>query len=163
MSKVKAKGPASVFGEPEFVKIESGRMLRVEKWSVRKAMAMGKALSNILKRVFQMIESRGEKDFRLVDLIEAIPAIMESCSDELAFIVSESLRSDDGPDLERDEILDTFTLDDFADVLGAIIQKNITDRTLGKWSGLLQKLPLTAEKEESPIQQPDLPVTTGTS
>ena len=159
----KEKSPSELFGAPEVVKTESGRVLRIEKWSVRKAMVMGKALSNILKQVFETVEKRGTEDFRVSDLIESVPSIMESCSDELAFIVSESLRSDDGPDLERDEILDTFTLDDFADVLGAIIQKNITDRTLGKWSGLLQKLPLTAEKEESPIQQPDLPVTTGTS
>lgn len=143
------KGPSLVFDEPSVVTTEAGLRLRVEKWSVRKAMVMGKAISNILREIFSNIEGKGE-GFRVADMIEAVPSLMQSCSDELAFIVCQSLTTSDGPQLEPDDVLDTFTLDDFADVLGAIVEKNISGSTLGKWTGLFQRLPLRTTQTEMP-------------
>lgn len=141
------KGPAEAFGTDEFVVLENGQRVRVLKWSVRKAMAMGKSLANVIQQVFAAIEKRGEEDVRIADVIGMMPEIMETCADELVFIIKESLHTETGPQLTEDQVYDTLTLEDFADVLGAIIQKNVTDKMLGKWGRLLQNLPLTSKSE----------------
>lgn len=148
-------GPTAVFGKDRVVSLECGRKVRVTKWSVRKAMAMAKALSDLLKKVFAFVEREHEAGgpggkIRAADVIAMIPTMIDECAKELSYVVAESLVTEDGkPQLSPDEVLDVLTVEDFGEVLGEIIELNINERMLGKWMRLFQNLPMVRAKEPS--------------
>lgn len=153
---------------PEVI-LSDGRVIQIPKWSVRKAISMGNSMASIANTFIGLIRSRpsGEylkaiqeaqekglsdgdpgwpnpDNFAGLDLgtfIAAIPALLETCSEELTNIIYQSLFLDGGPQLSQEEVLDSLDIDDFADVLSEVLKRNVTKRTVKKWSNLLKGIP----------------------
>jgi hypothetical protein len=154
------------FGKHKIVELENGRSVRVEKWSIRKAATMGRALSDIgaefvsildLERNRQQSEAQKEAEVKglkpsdpeypkledhgaitLTDFVSALPVLLDKAFTQFAFIIKESLHTREGDQtFTEDEILDSFTFEhDLPEVLSAIIALNITESSLGKWKAL---------------------------
>lgn len=126
------------------VTLENGSKIRINKWSVRKAMVMGASLAKVIGSVFSLIESKSDKgEIQIADIVSLIPQVLESCADELTYIIVESTTLPDGTEqVSKDDVLDKLSIDDFVDLLSSIIEANLTDKTMGKWKRLLRATPL---------------------
>jgi hypothetical protein len=126
------------------VTLENGSKIRINKWSVRKAMVMGTSLAKVIGSVFSLIESKSDKgEIQISDIVSLIPQVLESCADELTYIIVESTTLPDGTEqVSKDDVLDKLSIDDFVDLLSSIIEANLTDKTMGKWKRLLRATPL---------------------
>ena len=126
------------------VTLENGTKIRLSKWSVRKAMVMGASLAKVIGDIFSLIESKSESgNVQVADIVAMIPQVLESCADELTFIIVESTTLSGGKQqLTKEQVLDDLSIDDFVDLLSSIIETNVTDQTMGKWKRLLKATPL---------------------
>lgn len=126
------------------VTLENGTKIRLSKWSVRKAMVMGASLAKVIGDIFSLIESKSDSgNVQVADIVAMIPQVLESCADELTFIIVESTTLSGGKQqLTKEQVLDDLSLDDFVDLLSSIIETNVTDQTMGKWKRLLKATPL---------------------
>lgn len=166
------------FGSDPQVKLENGEIVRIPKWSVRKAIAMGDSIAEIVKQFFTFASveqaksgtdlfakaaeealSAGmkpddpnfpkEEDFNdeaqadvAGQFFAAIPKMIKTCSDELANIIVQSLTLPNGEQqLNKTDVLDDLSLDDFAELLHEIIKRNITKKTVKKWRNLFTGIP----------------------
>jgi|SaaInlV_165m_DNA_1040744.scaffolds.fasta_scaffold12750_3 hypothetical protein len=132
------------FGKDSIVTLEDGEKIRIKKWSVRKAMVMGSTLARVVGEVFSLIDSKSEGGTMQVgDIVAMIPQVLESCADELTYIIVESTTLSDGKQqITKDRVMDQLSLDDFVDLLSSVIETNLTEKTMGKWKRLLKATPL---------------------
>lgn len=152
-AKKKARGPQEAFGADHVLDLECGRRVRITRWSVRKTMTMAKTLTSLMGKVFGAIEAKQDeaKEVRAIDVIGMIPSMIDSCGHDLAYVVVESLTTEDGDlQITIDDVLDVFTIDDFAVVLDCIIQLNLSEKSLGKWGRLFQNLPMIRASAGAP-------------
>jgi len=136
------------FGSETVVNLEGGQKVRIRKWSVRKAMVMGATIARVVGEVFSLIEARstGEGTVNIGDIVAMIPQVLESCAEELIYIIVESTTLSDGTQqLTKDQVLDDLLIDDFVELLTTIIETNLTDKTMGKWKRLLNATPLVGK------------------
>lgn len=165
--KGKKLGPVhTAFGIERQVELESGRSLVIPKWSVVKAIRMGESISGIMREFWALFERRmdddGNVEIDVKSIIEAIPELLHSCADDIATVMEESLTLKGGKkQLTKNQILgvdeedpDNLDLDEFPEVLGAIIERNITEKTVGKWKGLLMNSLGALTREEPKKAQP---------
>ena len=144
------KALKTVFDSDHIVELSTGSHVRVPRWSVRKAMSMSSTIAKIIERFFRKIEKAGDEDVGIADFISAIPMILEENASDLTFVVVESLTLPNGEQqLTDDQVLDDLNMDDFCDVLGAILERNMGEKSLGKWKGLLKKIPIFNQETQT--------------
>lgn len=133
------------FGKESVVTLENGDKIRIAKWSVRKAMVMGATIARVIGEVVGLIEAKSVGgQIQVADIVSMIPNVLDSCADELTFIIVESTTLPNGSQqITKEKVMDTLSLDDFVDLLSSIIETNLTDKTMGKWRRLLKATPLT--------------------
>lgn len=133
------------FGKDVVVTLSSGSKIRLGKWSVRKGMAMGASIARVIGEIVGLLEKKTSDtgEVQVADVIALMPTVMETCADELTFIIIESSTTPQGDQqLTKDDVLDRLTLDDFVDLLSSIIEMNITEKSMGKWKRLLTATPI---------------------
>jgi mannose/fructose/N-acetylgalactosamine-specific phosphotransferase system component IIB len=144
MTTATATAVEQAFGKDNIITLEDGSKVRIRKWSVRKAMVMGATLSRVIGEVFGLIDAKSvDGEIKVADVVAAIPKVLESCADELTYIIVESTTLGDGKQqITKEQVLDDMSLDDFVDLLSATIEMNLSDKTMGKWKRLLRATPL---------------------
>lgn len=133
------------FGKDVVVTLSNGSKIRLGKWSVRKGMAMGASIAKVIGEIVGLLEKKTSDtgEVQVADIISLIPTVMETCANELTFIIIESSTTPQGEkQLTKDDVLDRLTLDDFVDLLSSIIEMNITEKSMGKWKRLLTATPI---------------------
>lgn len=132
------------------VELESGRSFIVPKWSVKKMIDLGHVISGIVQKLFDILEANSSEDddlenIKVGTLLSALPHLVSEASTELATVIESSLTLPGGEkQITVDQILGTdetdsknLDLDEFPDILMAIVERNLTPKTVGKWKTLL--------------------------
>jgi len=141
--KEEASKQKTILGDGPSITLDNGKTIVIQKWSMRKAMTMTESIQEIIESVFDVFsegapiseeDTSGVKSF-----VSRIPAAAMKCSESLAKIISESVivlggRSKTVP---ADEILDWLTVADFPDVIEKIVELNLPEEALGKWTALI--------------------------
>jgi len=160
----------TAFGVEREVILESGRKLLVPKWSVKKMIHMGTAISNIVSNLLNILKSRKSDEYEAAvkealakglkngdegwpeeeafneadvgDFIVALPELMMRCADDLSIVIVESLTLQGGrQQLTKEQVFgdaeDALSIDEFPEVLQAIVETNLTEKTVKKWKNLL--------------------------
>ena len=146
VAKEKKKTPNhlnSIFGGQVSIKLEDGRTMLVHKWSMRKALSMSEAIQDILSQIFSVlggdtaVESDGKITFSAKDFIAAIPKAINSCAVSLAEVIAGSVTTLDGEKITSDEVLDTFTIEDFPSAVISVAELNLSESAVGKWQKIV--------------------------
>lgn len=146
------------FGPMKEIKLESGRRLVINKWSVRKLSRMSKTIADLVKKAMGLVKDKGiqegeegETSIEIEVFFEAIASLIDDAVEDFAFIVSHSILDGDSmKELSTDEVLDGFTAEDFVDTVNAIIELNITENLVKKIKGLLQGNPFMKKRRGRP-------------
>lgn len=156
------------FASPRDFRTDEGADYLVRKWSVRKFTTMGRAISKVIESVFGLITDQRRADYSraveeakaagltpeddgwpnaeayeaiaLQDILAAVPATIETASNEVAHIVAQSLTCPENGEVSIDTVLDEFTLSDLATAMEIIVDVNFEEGAMGKWGGLLKKI-----------------------
>lgn len=138
------KALKKALGNERLVDLDNGDKIRVNKWSVRKAMVMGATIAKVIGHVVGLLDSKSaDGSIQVGDIVSMIPEVMDSCADELTYIVIESTTLDNNTkQLTKDQLMDDLSLDDFIELLTVIMEVNFTESTMGKWKRLLKATPI---------------------
>jgi len=128
----------------DIISLSNGDRVRVPKWSVRKAITMSSTIAKIVERFFRQLEKKGSGDnVSIADFVAAIPAMLTDNMSDLTYVVVESLTLKTGEkQISEDKLLDDLVLDDFVEIIGAILDRNFGEDAMGKWKRVLKKIPI---------------------
>ncbi len=150
---------------PGTLKLDDGRVLQVTPWSLRKFAIMGQAITRIMNAGLGIANRERTSDydaavkiataaglekgqdgwpdiedfegFTMTEMVALIPGLVQEATDEVAFVISESLTNREQK-ITTDQVLDDFSWSgDIPRAVMAIIEINFTgDSALGEWRSL---------------------------
>lgn len=147
------------FGVHHKVTLESGREFKVPKWGVRKMLDLSETIASIVQDLFGLIDTKEEMS--MGEVVGLVPELMKSSAEDFARVVESSLTLKAGrkqitlaqimgDDEDDDENL---MWDEFVELSLAIINVNMSPKTLGKLKALALEGPLgrlQSPKESTP-------------
>ena len=140
----------TVFGVNSKVELENGRSIQIPKWGVLKIISLGETISAIVGDFMDVLQSEGleaDGEVEVKKILELLPHVLKRSANKLAELVeSGTTLPGSVVQITKEEVLGTSedesvhcTIDDFLDILSAMIEKNLSEKTVGKFKSLMAR------------------------
>lgn len=159
---------AQAFAGEMHVNLDSGKKVRVMKWSVRKGIAMAQTLTELTDDLIRIVQTSQEARYKARvqeaeqggeappnpdqymnvgkdEILSALPSLLSVASERVATVVHESLKVGKAgtPQASMEEIMgeggeNPWTIEDFITVFKTIVEQNVTNKLIKKIKDFLK-------------------------